>query len=31
VITLLTRMQTGTDNDVAKIIAAVAAALLVAG
>lgn len=31
VITLLTRMQTGTDNDVAKIMASMVAAFLVAG
>jgi formate/nitrite transporter FocA (FNT family) len=31
VITLLTRMQTGTDNDLAKIVASIAAAVLVAG
>lgn len=31
VLTLLTRMQTGTDNDLAKIVAAIAAAVLIAG
>jgi formate/nitrite transporter FocA (FNT family) len=31
VITLLTRMQTGTDNDTAKLIASIAAAFLIAG